>query len=238
VRRADFEAMVRGMTREVPPEFLDGIEGIHVTGKTVPHPVRADIYTLGECVPSLGGDDEGARLRSSVELHHGSFAALARLDPAFDWREEAWETLTHELRHHLEWRARVPDLEALDEAVEANYARVDGEPFDPLFHLRGERIAPGVTKVEDDVFLDLALPARAWKRLGGTTHGFSWHGRPWTVALPASLPDVLFVEVDGVDPAPAGALLLVIRRRPGARDLWHRAVVRQVAATATPAPSP
>ena len=56
-------------------------------------------------------------------LYHGSFAALARVNGGLDWREEAWETLTHELRHHLEWRARAPDLEELDWAVEQNFAR-------------------------------------------------------------------------------------------------------------------
>src|SRR5712692_2728789 len=62
----------------------------------------------------------------------------ARLDPDFDWREEAWETLTHELRHHVEWRARAPGLEAYDRAVEANFARQEGERFDPALYLDGD----------------------------------------------------------------------------------------------------
>jgi hypothetical protein len=236
VRRRDFEAMVRRMVGELPEGFLEGVVAIEVTGKTVPHPVRADIYTLGECVPhDFGGPDEGAALRSTVYLYYGSFAALAKLDPAFAWREEAWETLAHEVRHHLEWRARVPELEALDAAAEANYARHDGEPFPPLFHLDGERVAPGVTKVEDDVFIEVMLDARVWKRAGGTQWPFTWHGRTYTAQLPAPLPDILFLAVTGVEPAPAGDLVLVVRRRPGARDLLHRAVVAQAGATATTA---
>jgi hypothetical protein len=236
VRRRDFEAMVRRMARELPEGFLAGIIAIEVTGKTVPHPVRAGIYTLGECLPhDFGGPDEGAALRSTVYLHYGSFAALGRLDSGFAWREEAWETLTHEVRHHLEWRARVPELEKLDDAAEANYARHDGEPFPPLFHLDGERVAPGVTKVEDDVFQDAMLDAKAWQQAGGTSWPVTWHGRAYRVRLPAPLPDILFLTVTGVEPAPAGDLVLVVRRRPGARDLLRRAVVAQAVAAASAA---
>ena len=231
--------MVRRITAELPEHFLEGIAGIEVTGKTVPHSVREGVYTLGECVPhDFGGPDQGPQLRSTVFLHYGSFATLARTDPRFDWREEAWETLAHEVRHHLEWRARVPELEALDAAAEANYARHDGEPFPPLFHLDGERVAPGVTKVEDDVFIEVMLDARVWKRAGGTPWPFTWHGRAYEALLPASLPDVLFLTVTGVAPPPAGDLALVIRRRPGARDLLRRAVVEQAEAAARPADAP
>ena len=238
MRRADFESMIRDMSRDVPPEFMDGIDGIDVTGKTIPHPLRADVYTMGECEPHAFGPEESARLRSRVLLHYGSFAALARITPGFDWRKEAWETLTHELRHHLEWRARVPDLEALDDAVEANYARHDGEAFPPLFFLDGETMAEGVFKVEDDVFLDVPLTAKEWKAQQGAARVFQWHGKSWRVAVPKNPADVLFLTIEGVDPEPAGELVLVIRRRPGARDLWHRAVVGHGEARVTTAPSP
>jgi len=230
MRRRDFEAMVRGMIRDLPPEFREGIVDIEVTAKRVPHPVRAGIYTLGECVPHAFGapGDEGAQLRSAIYLHHGSFAALADGDPGFDWRHETWETLTHEVRHHLEWRADEAALEAFDDAAEANYARQDGEPFDPLFFRDGERVAPGVTKVEDDVFLDVPLGRRAWRRAAGTAVPFAWHGRSWRVTLPERVPDVLFVTVSGVEPEPAGELVVVVRRKPGWMDLFRRPVVGQV----------
>ena len=238
MRRDDFEAMVRTMSGDVPPEFLDGIDGIEVTGKTIPHAVRADVFTLGECVPHAFGPEESAQLRSRVLLHYGSFAALARITSGFDWRHEAWETLTHELRHHLEWRARVPALEALDDAVEANYARHDGEAFPALFFLDGEVIAEGVYKVEDDVFIDVPLTGREWKAQTGAPRSFQWHGKAWRVDVPRGAADVLFLTVDEVEPEPAGDLVLVIRRRPGARDLWHRAVVGHGEVRATTAPSP
>ncbi|MEK6610660.1 MAG: hypothetical protein AABZ35_07050 [Gemmatimonadota bacterium] len=239
MRRRDFEAMVRGMARELPPAFLAGIVDVVVTGKTVPHPVRRDVFTLGECVPHDFGapGDDSPGLRSNVDLHYGSFSALARIDPDFDWRREAWETLTHEVRHHLEWRARVPELEALDDAVEANYARHDREPFPALFFLDGERLAPSVTKVEDDVFMDVMLDARAWRRAAGTAVPFVWHGTWYDFLLPEALPDVLFTTVAEVEPEPAGELVVVVRRRPGARDLLRRAVVGRAEARARPSGS-
>lgn len=235
MRRKDFEAMVRRMAAEMPPGFTEGILEIAVTGKTVPHPLREGVYTLGECLPHEFGapGEEDAGIRSSVVLHYGSFAALAREHPDFDWKEEAFETLAHEVRHHLEWRARVPELEKLDDAAEANYARHDGEPFPPLFYRDGEAVGEGVWKVEDDVFTEVALPRKAWAAAAGTALSFSWHGRRWEAALPAMLPDVLFVTVEGVAPAPAGDLVLVVRRKPGARDLVRRPTVGRHAAMAT-----
>ena len=226
--------MVRGMIAELPADFRDGIVAIEVTAKTVPHPVRAGIYTMGECVPHAFGapGDDSAALHSTVYLHYGSFAALAEDDRSFDWRHEAWETLTHEVRHHLEWRANAAALEALDDAVEANYARQDGESFDPLFFADGERIAPGVTKVEDDVFVDVPLGRRQWRRAAGQALPFVWHGRTYRVTLPGELPDILFVTVGGVAPEPAGDLIVVVRRRPGLTDVFRRPSVRQAEATA------
>ncbi len=235
MRRRDFEAMVRRMTADLPAEFTDGIVEVVVTRKTIPHPVREGVYTLGECIPHAfgapGEDDSG--LRSTIELHYGSFAALGREHPDFDWQEEAFETLTHELRHHLEWRARVPELERLDDALEANYARGDGESFPPLFYLDGERVAEGVFKVEDDVFLETVLERGAWEAAAGRPVAFTWHGRTFVAALPAALPDVLFVAVTGVQPAPPGELVLVVRRKPGARDLLRRPSVGRHEARAT-----
>src|SRR5256885_15309187 len=102
-RLDDFRAMIDRLARAMPPEFSDGIVAIEVSPKALPHPRRGDVYTLGECIP-LEWSGNGADLQSRVVLYHGSFVALARLG-GFDWRAAAWEALTHQLRHHLEWRA-------------------------------------------------------------------------------------------------------------------------------------
>jgi hypothetical protein len=217
MRLSDFEALVRRLTRDVPAEFLAGVDGVEVSPKTVPHPTRGGIFTLGECIPIPAEADHGVEgIRSRVVLYHGSFQALAGISEEFDWRDEAWETLTHELRHHLEWRARRPDLEAFDWAAEQNFARADGEPFDPEFHLSAERVEDDVYRIDDDYFLDRTvseMPAAA--QLG-------WHGAPYVVTVPPGSTLPAFLTVTGVEPPPPGDLVLVFRHRAGFFDLFRR----------------
>ena len=228
MRLPDFEALVRRLCTEVPEEFFDGVAEVVVSPRAVPHPERSDIFTLGECVPlpvEVGSGREG--LQSRIILYHGSFAALSQGVDGFDWRLEAWETLTHELRHHLEWRARAPDLEDFDWAVEHNYARHEGEPFDSTFFLRGERQPDGTYRVEDDIFIDL-IAASVPRKVT-----FLWHGKTYSATVPdgAELPCML--KVDGVDDPPAGELLLVLRRKPGVRDLFGPVSVFQATVRVT-----
>jgi hypothetical protein len=217
MRLDDFRALVDGLLRTVPPEFQDGIVAIEVSPATVPDPVRAGVYTLGECVP-LSWSGDGADLQSRIVLYHGSFAALARGAPrGFAWRREAWETLSHELRHHLEWRANVRALEEYDWAAEQNFARAAGQPFDPLFYQAGERLAQGVYKVEEDVFIEGDDRRRTE---GGYT--VTWHGRRYRVAVPPGVPRPLFVSLSGLATAPAGEAVLVFPGRPSLAALVRR----------------
>lgn len=211
---AAFEAMVRRMCGEVPEAYFDGVTEVVVSPRAVPHPVRDGIFTLGECIPLPLEGDGVDTIQSRVVLYHGSFRALAEVDPEFDWRTEAWETLTHELRHHVEWRARSSDLEALDRAAEQNFARQDGEPFDATFHLDGEGPASGVYHVEDDWFLDQVV-TRLPERLE-----FHWHGKTYGAVLPPGVTLPAFVTVEGVEPPPLGDLVVVLRRKPRWRDLF------------------
>lgn len=227
MRLADFEAMVRRLSAEVPAHFFDGIAEVVVSPRAVPHPVRADIYTLGECVP-LDVGESGGDIQSRIVLYHGSFAALARLEPGYDWRGEAWETLTHELRHHLEWRARAPDLEAFDEAAEQNFARHDGEAFDAVFYLDGELAAPGVSSVDDDYFLDRLV------RDVPEEVTFRWHGAQYRVEVPTGATLPAFLTIEGLAEPPPGELVLVLRRRPRILDLFRRATLFEAAVTARP----
>lgn len=208
--------MVRRQVDEVPPEFLDGVTEVVVSPRALPHPTRAEIYTLGECIPVPTESGAADGIQSRVLLYHGSFAALARLAPGFDWRAEAWETLTHELRHHMEWRANAPDLEAFDRAAEHNFARVDGEPFDPEFYRDGERAAEGVFRIDDDWFLERTA------REPPSSIQFTWHGRAWQVAVPATATLPAYLTVDGVSEPPPGDLVVVVRRPARLRDLFRR----------------
>jgi hypothetical protein len=215
MRLADFEDMVRRLCSEVPSDFFDGISEVVVSPRVVPHPARPDVFTLGECIPlplEVGSGVDG--LQSQVVMYHGSFAALAGLEQGMDWRQEAWETLTHELRHHLEWRAHAPDLENFDWAVEHNFARHDGESFDPTFYLSGNPEGEGRYSVEDDIFIDRIVPSIP------DSVDFSWQGREYRVQLPRDAELPCFLAVEGVLDPPSGELILVLRRKPGVRDLF------------------
>lgn len=241
MRLSDFEAMVRHLAAEVPAEFLEGVAEISVSPRTVPHPSREEIYTLGECIPLPAVDGSVPGIQSRVVLYYGSFVALAHGAPGFDWRAEAWETLTHELRHHLEWRARAPALEAYDRAAEHNFARQDGDPFDPLFFLDGEPAGADGYRVDDDVFLDRmveTMPSEA--RL-------LWRGRVYRVAVPGDATLPAFLTLEEIAEPPDGDLVLALRRRPGLRDLLRATPVYQAAVPAvevyvsshpTPLPQP
>jgi hypothetical protein len=209
MRLDDFREMVRGLTDELPAQFLDGIAEVTVSPRTVPHPDRPGVFTLGECVPLPTVGSGVDAVQSRIVLYHGSFAALAHLTPSFDWREEAWETLTHELRHHLEWRAESPELEDLDWAVEQNFARHDGEAFDPGFFLHGEALDEGTYRVEDDVFLDRPVGAPP------AAIDFEWRGRAYRTRVPRGATLPAFLTVTGAAEPPPGELVLVLRRTPG-----------------------
>jgi hypothetical protein len=203
--------MVDVMASEIPEEYLDGIAAIEVSRKAVPHPTRADVYTLGECIPINVGAEH---FTSRVVLYYGSFRALWHERDDFGWREEAWETLMHELRHHLEWKAGSPELEEYDWAAEQNFTRQDGQPFDPVFYRSGEEVDERVYRVDDDVFLERIVshcPATA---------EFVWHGKRYQVAVPEE-PLPLYLVLDGLEPPPAGEATLVFQRKARLRDLFR-----------------
>lgn len=217
----DFRSLVERLQGEIPREFHGGVVAIEVSPKTVPHPVRAEIYTLGECIP-LEWSGSGADLQSRVVLYHGSFQALARLGE-FDWRVEAWETLTHELRHHLEWRANVAALEACDWAAEENFKRHEGAAFDVAFYKSGERLADGVYKVDDDMFIE-GVGSGEWYPL-------MWHGLSYRVPMPARAVPPAFLTLEGLDEPPPGDAVLVVPRRASLFTFWRRPVVTQALVT-------
>jgi len=211
---SDFRSLIERLKSDIPAEFQAGVVDVEVSHKTVPHPVRGDVFTLGECIP-LDWSGAGADLKSRVILYHGSFQALARLGE-FDWRTEAWETLTHELRHHLEWQADLAALEAYDWAAEQNFARIEGEAFDPVFYRNGEQLAPGIYKVDDDVFLEHRSGAAA----GRERIEIAWHGRRYDVPRPQTPRDTrtwVFVTLQGLADPPPGDVVLVL---PGGASLF------------------
>ena len=104
---SEFETTLAEMVEDIPDEFLTHLQGIHALPEAKLEPHFHEVYRLGEYLdpgPSnfLGG---GEGLGRHIALYYGSFAAIASGDPGFDWDGQLWDTLTHELRHHVESQA-------------------------------------------------------------------------------------------------------------------------------------
>ena len=222
----EFERLAHRLLERIPRRFREGVDGLTVHRRAVAHPRFHDVYTLGECATesfpaSYGGPDS---IRSIVHLYWGSFRALSELDGGFDWREQVWETLTHELRHHLESLADRDDLGGVDYAVEQEFRRSRGESFDPHYYRSGDRLGPGVYAVEDQVYIEQRWKPRDFA--SATAIAFPWAGQAWEVGRPEALGDIHFVRVvDGMEDSPyidlvlvrAAAWLAAVRRRLSGR---------------------
>jgi hypothetical protein len=202
----------------IPPEFLEGVVGVEAHRRELPHPHLGAIYTLGECV-----DDEVTRLtdpgslRSRVHLYHGSFRALAALDPAFDWEGEVEETILHEIRHHIEDRAGIKDLLCEDAEAEALSRFRAGEEMREGWYRGGERMEPDVWRVGDDLFVELRLRSQDLRRLRGEEVETTVLGEPLRASIPedAEAGETLTYRGEGLEREAGGYgdLHLVLRGR-------------------------
>lgn len=173
------------------------------------HPSLQDVYTLGECITDQYPSDVGGpgTTRSSVVLYYGSFFRLSRTGAEFDWNKEVWETLTHELQHHLESLADDDSLVEMDYAANENFKRYGGEAFDPFFFRRGV-IEGSWLRVEDEYFLEVLPP------VPGRGIYFQWEGKGYNITAPDTAFDVaILTVVDGVVDAPSALHIAAVRPR-------------------------
>jgi hypothetical protein len=203
----EFEALAWREWERIPAEYRAGVDGLVIERRAVPHPTLPDVYTLGECATESYPSDFGGpdTTRSVVVLYYGSFFRLSRLDASFDWEAELWETLTHELQHHLESLAADDALVDMDYAADENFRRYEGEPFDPFFFRHG-LLRDGWYRVDDEYFLEVPWPAP-----DAPLH-FVWADQTYEVDAPAEQADVALIAVEGVDDAPSLHLAVVQHR--------------------------
>jgi hypothetical protein len=105
------------LMERVPPPVLEGLNG----GVTVQRKAQRNagdppgVYIMGEYItdPLLG---------CYVVLYYGSFLEVLHGEPEQAWEEEIWETIRHELTHHLEYRAGEYDLD-IEDAVQLEELR-------------------------------------------------------------------------------------------------------------------
>jgi hypothetical protein len=215
-----FESRANELYAGMPERFLEGIDGLEISRRTEPHPTLPEVFTLGECLteqyPSeFGGAGE---VRSVVVLYYGSFLALSRVDEEWDWETELYETLTHEVRHHLESLATEDALEEIDYAEDQNFARREGERFDPFFYRSGKRHGVTEWEVDGDFFIEVSLG----KGSADDPIPVEWRGKSMRLPRPEPLGEVHFLLIDQW--SDAGEVVAVLLPRRGWRG-WLRAIV-------------
>lgn len=216
----EFEQRASEVFDAIPERFRAGVDGLEVTRATVPHPTLPDIYTLGECITEAYPTEFGGagEVRSVVALYYGSFLALSRLDDDWDWEGEIYETVTHEVQHHLETLADEESLEELDYAEDQNFARREGERFDPYFFRSGRSVAPDAWEVDGDLFLEAVVGSA--ERAAGSVR-LAWSGETYEVSVPGELPALHFQPL--LEREDGSEVIAVLVRRRGVLE-WLRAL--------------
>lgn len=209
----DFEKAAHKAYQEIPEEYKEGIDGLVVSREAQSHPTMPEIFTLGECLTEDWASDWGGpeTTRSKVVLYWGSFRNLSDKDPDFDWADELWETLTHELRHHLESLAREDALEGVDYALDETFKRDEGEDFDPWYFQRGDALGGGLFRVERSFYVERTFTDAEFQRAEWVD--FAWEGVRYRFPRPEELGDVHFVWVLGVETGPATLEVVLVRKR-------------------------
>jgi predicted Zn-dependent protease with MMP-like domain len=223
---AEFEKRAQEIFHGIPPKFREGVDGVAVEYTTVEHPSLPGVYTLGECRSEYFPSEFGGAgdVLSQVVLYYGSFLALSRAEEEeWSWEDELWETVTHEVRHHLESLASEDALEELDYAEDQNFHRRQGEPFDPLFFRAAPIGRDGAYVVGNDLFLEMQLSGSAFRAAPDLR--FSWRDREWTAPRPVRQGDVHFLHLREFLGEPEALFLVIVRRRGALR--WMRDLLKQ-----------
>ncbi len=164
-----FERVVVDRWERVPARFREGVTALVVERGTWTQDF-ADGWVYGTTEPDpVFQAIPGAPVHSIIRLYHGSFVRIAADEAEFDWEEEIWETIRHELQHHLEWRAGMEDRDVEDD-VERELERLwRGLPVTPNFHRWGVPIDRGVWLAADTLFLERRFDRAAWLGLTAGT---------------------------------------------------------------------
>lgn len=228
----DFETFERyaiACWRSIPARYREGVSALVVRRDAFRKEEFRDGWVYGWCEedPVVMAVPD-APVTSRITLFHGSFVHLAAEDPAFDWEGEVWETVRHELQHHLEWRAGLDHLGDEDDLQDENERRVQGLPFRSGFHRDGLALGGDAWLADGDLFVERGYRKRDWARLAQEGPSVTWDGWALTAPpLPVELlddggPIYVPASVDAPpdpDGAPSGALwrdpVLVLWRRRG-----------------------
>lgn len=212
-----FERAALDYWQAIPRRFREGVSALVVDPGTYRKEEFEDGWVYGYCEP-----DEAimmlpeAPVVSRITLFHGSFVKIAEMTEGFDWDEELYETIRHELQHHLEWVAGDDGLGDEDDVQDDNERRRTGLPFTPGFHRMGTQLGNGAWLADHDLFLEVAVPRRDWPRVFTEGWSVDWGG------LVATVPPV---PLDADDPGPIYAPADVVSVEDGSAWPWDEVVL-------------
>lgn len=223
---ATFERRAGELWASIPAQFREGVTAFHVEPGTFDMGRCADDLVLGLCEPDAAiAAIPGAPLCSIIRVFYGTFVDTASSDPDFDWEGELWETIRHELQHHLEHRAGVDHLGVEDEVEIAHQRWLDGEPVDPHFYRWGVQLDRAVWLAAGDLFIEVPLKKGPWFEVATAGLEIDWRTVHASIEpVPREeleSDDVLYCDAevaeasDGRERAPWVNVVLVLLRRRG-----------------------
>jgi hypothetical protein len=159
---AAFEARIAALARDLAPPEREGLAAVEASPAS---PAQAVAPALPLLVERARRED-GAEV---IRLHHGALlraAAGAGAPDADRLLDAAFERAVQE---RVDDRAAAAELPRSDDLWRAHARFRLGEPLPAGWYRLGEPLAPGAWAVDDDVFVEVALPAAAWRALAGST---------------------------------------------------------------------
>ncbi len=223
-----FERRALEMWAWIPDGFKAGVTAVVIGRDAVPDPEFPEVFMMGHCsVDEVMAAVDGGSVCSILEVHYGSFAAMAAKEPDFPWDEELWETLTHELRHHMEWRAGVDTLGDTDDLEREDLNRRHGRPFLKDYYRHGLPLDEGVFQVDELLFIELVVDKRSLPVVRREGVEVEWAGivfgvepdRLAEVAKPPWYAGVSWLDLGEDEPEdvrlPWGAVTVVVRKKRG-----------------------
>jgi hypothetical protein len=102
-----YQTRIQEYLEIIPESYFKNLQGVHVFPEVKPDPHESGLVRMGEYLdPGFESFMDGrTHIGRHINMYYGSFAVVARGRHDFDWDEEIWETLTHELQHHIESQA-------------------------------------------------------------------------------------------------------------------------------------
>lgn len=170
-----FERRAGEVWASFPAQFKDGVTALVIEPGAWGWGEFDDDWCYGRCDPDEAlAAIPGAPHGSIIRLFYGSFVHISRDDETFDWEYELWETIRHELQHHLGMRAGHDQL-GDDEEAERDWERyLDGRDVPFAFHRRANPLDKGVWSTDHVLFLEVPLKKQAWFKLSESGAQTTW----------------------------------------------------------------